>query len=222
MLTLAVLLAVFALALLDSVNPSALLVTMHLLPKSRATSKVLAYLAGVVTAYFLAGVVLVLGVDALVELAAGVGEHPLAYGLQGLVGALMLAWSVFTPNADAATGQARVPRVERPREYFVLGVTVTGVELSTALPYVAAIGILVTAGVPVEQSIPILLAYNLVFVLPPLVLLVTYRVAKERLGERYDGLQKRLQREARTTFVWIVGIVGFVLLVDSLAYFGVI
>lgn len=222
MLTLEVLLAVLVLALLDSVNPSALLVTMHLLPKSRATSRVLSYLAGVFTAYFLAGVALVLGIDALVEFATDVGEHPIAYGLQGLVGALMLGWSIFTPSAAAAPGQARVPRIDRARGYFLLGVTVTGIELSTALPYVAAIGLLATAGVPFEQSVPVLFAYNLVFVLPPLLLLLTYRVGKERLGERYDALQGRLQRQARTTYVWVVGIVGFVLLVDSLAFFSVI
>ena len=80
------LVAVFGLALIDSVNPSAIAVTLYLLLTGRSyTSRVLTYLAAVLSSYLLIGMLLILGLDAIWDYL----YSPAAYAVQGVVGALM-------------------------------------------------------------------------------------------------------------------------------------
>lgn len=57
--------SLLGLAVLDSINPSALLVTLHLLGRPAPARTVPAYMAGVVVSYLIIGVLLVLGYGAL-------------------------------------------------------------------------------------------------------------------------------------------------------------
>ena len=88
-------------------------------------------------------------------------------------------------------------------------------ELPTAVPYFGAIALLTTADLPLTQWLPLLVLYNAIFVLPPVLLLVGHLVLGERLAARYADLRERLQAGARTTMLWIAGLVGAGLLVTS-------
>lgn len=209
---------VFGIALLDSLNPSALVVTLRLLSTDSPTGKLLAYVAGVFCLYLAVGVALMAGLDLALGSIAAVGRGAIGHAVQVIVGAAMLGYAVLAPDEPHDEPRFGVPGAGRRRAYFVLGATVTGVELTTALPYLAAVGILTQARLPPSQWLAILVGYNVVFVLPPLALLVGYRLVRRRLEARIDGLQARLEREARGTFLWVVGIVGFLLLADGLSY----
>lgn len=220
------LVAFFGLALLDSINPSALALTLYLVTTGSGPGRVLTYIAAVFVTYFTVGLSLLLGLSSLLGAFGGVFESAAAYGVQALVGAAMLVYS-FVPKERGAQGgevqgdavKTRPPRSQRLAAMFLLGVTVTAAEFPTAFPYLGAIGILNGRGLSPLGWLPLLLTYNLIFVLPPLLLFGAYRV----LGERYRGwfarYEKRLQHEVRETMLWIVGIVGFLLLADALRYF---
>jgi cytochrome c biogenesis protein CcdA len=212
----ALLLSVFGLALLDSINPSALAVTLYLLVTERsAASKVLVYVGAVFVTYLAAGALLLLGLDT----AWGYLDGPVAYAVQGVVGAGLLLYGVFAP-AQKDEGKARAPRSRGLAAVFLLGVTITVVEFSTAFPYLGAIALLTRAGLAVEGWLPVLVAYNLIFVLPPLLLLASYRFFGPRLRGLFDRYREKLQGGSRSTTLWVAGIVGFLLLADSLRYFG--
>ena len=98
----------------------------------------------------------------------------------------------------------------------LLGVTVTIMELPTAVPYFGAIALLTSADLPMAQWLPLLVLYNAIFVLPPVLLLVGHIVFGRRLDARYANLRERLQAGARETMLWIFGLVGGALLVSSL------
>ena len=91
------------------------------------------------------------------------------------------------------------------------------VEFSTALPYLGAIAILTNADLPLVGWLPILVGYNIVFVLPPLALLLAYRLFGAPLEWRFGALQAGLQRGTREAMLWIFGLVGFGLLANSLS-----
>lgn len=75
---------IFGLALVDSINPSAIGVTLYLLLTARSPAgKVLTYLAAVAGAYFVIGALLMLGLDALLTSAGAYLEHPITYAIQG-------------------------------------------------------------------------------------------------------------------------------------------
>jgi hypothetical protein len=94
-------------------------------------------------------------------------------------------------------------------------------ELPTAMPYFGAIALLTAADLPPARWLPLLVVYNAIFVLPPILLLVGHVVLGRRLVARYADLKDRLQAGARETMLWIFGLVGGGLLVSSVAeYIG--
>jgi cytochrome c biogenesis protein CcdA len=205
---------VLGIALVDSLNPSAILVTLGLLGRPGYASRVATYVAAVFLTYLGLGVVLMLGLDAL----SGWFESPVAYAVQGCAGAALLIYSFVAPGDAKADRSPYQPRSWSLGAMFALGITVTVVEFSTALPYVGAIGLLTSAGLAPASWVPILVAYNLVFVVPPLLLLAAFW----RFGERVRPVLERIQARlsiSRTTWLWILGVVGFFLLADSLANF---
>lgn len=208
--------SLFGLALLDSLNPSALAVTIYLLLQGKSyAGKVLTYVSAVFLSYLGVGILLMLGLGSV----WGYVDGPVAYAVQGVVGVLLLGYAIFAPDKPRGEKKVRAPRSARLPAIFLLGVTITLVEFSTAFPYLGAIAILTNAEMVVAGWLPILAAYNVIFVLPPLLLLVVYRVFGSRMKERFERLRDRFQNGSRATLLWVLGIVGFLLLADSLAFF---
>lgn len=89
-------------------------------------------------------------------------------------------------------------------------------ELPTAVPYFGAIALLTAADLPITQWLPLLILYNVIFVMPPLLLLAGHVVFGRRLDARYAALRDRVQAGARETMLWILGLVGSALLAWSI------
>lgn len=209
--------SLLGLALLDSLNPSALAVTLYLLLAGRPfAGKVLTYVAGVFSSYLVLGVLIMAGLGSVWDHL----ESPTAYAAQGVIGAALFGYAVLAPDKP----RKRDVVVRQPRSWnfgglFLLGVTITVVEFATAFPYFGAIALMTNAGLPAMQWLPILVVYNAIFVLPPLLLLAVYTLLGSRMEDRFMRLRDRFAKESRETMLWIMGIVGFFLLADSLAFF---
>jgi hypothetical protein len=144
----ALLIGLLGLALVDSLNPSAIGVTVYLLlVEGRYAARVLTYLSGVFATYLGIGVLLMLGVTAVADKIAPVLESRPVYGGQLAIGAGMLAYAILAPS-KGKTPTGRAPRSVRPAALFLLGVTVSILEFSTALPYLGAIALLSRARLP--------------------------------------------------------------------------
>jgi cytochrome c biogenesis protein CcdA len=128
-------------------------------------------------------------------------------------------------GADAGPGPVatrRLPAATRPAAVFALGMAVTVLELPTALPYLGAVGAMTRADLAVADWLPPLVVYNLIFVLPPLVLLAGHVVLGERAEAMLERLRRRLGGAAREGLLWLLGLVGFFLLADALGHFQII
>lgn len=215
--------AIVGLAVVDSVNPSALLATIVLLLRGRQARPLVAvYLVAVLATYFAIGVVLTLGLGLTPE---AVIESDAAYLVQGALGAVVLGYAVAAPSHRRRRGSlepARLPTATRPVAVFALGMAVTVLELPTALPYLGAVGAITRADLAVTEWLPLLVLYNLIFVLPPLVLLAGHLALGRRADEVLGRLRDRLGRAAREGFLWLLGLVGFLLLADALGHFQII
>jgi cytochrome c biogenesis protein CcdA len=210
---------VLGLALLDSLNPSALAITLYLLTTKGPVPKVGSYLAGIFSTYLAAGVLLMLGLGTALAALGKAAEHPVVYGAQGVLGAGLLIYTIWDPNKGKPQGTALVPKSLGLGALFLLGITITAVEFSTALPYLGAIGLLTNADLAVGQWLTVLIVYNAIFILPPLLLLLASCLFGERLQSRFEQLRDKLQRGSREAWLWVLGLVGFLLLADSLRYF---
>ena len=209
------LLSLLGLALLDSINPSALVVTIYLLLRGKPfVSKTLVYVGAVFTTYLTLGALIMAGLGRVWDYFDG----PVAHGAQGVLGAALLAFAFLAPK-EPRRGAQRRPTDGGLVAVFLLGVTITVVEFSTAFPYLGAIALMTNADLFFSQWLPLLAAYNLIFVLPPLALLAAYLAFGDRLRAPLEKLKTRFAGGSRETMLWISGIVGFLLLRDALAFF---
>jgi cytochrome c biogenesis protein CcdA len=209
-----VLLGLLALALVDSINPSAIVVTLYLLARERVPAQVVVYITAIFLTYLTLGTLMMSGIDALLPSTSETGGGTLGLIVQGVIGLAMLLFALRAPTAARSA-----PRVEPSASSYaalvLLGVTVTTMELPTAVPYFGAIALLSAADLPMARWLPLLILYNAIFVLPPVLLLAGHMAFGRRLDARYAAFRERLQAGARETMLWIVGFVGSGLLVWS-------
>ena len=208
------------LAVIDSVNPSALVATIVLLLGGRDGTRLVAvYLGGVAMAYFAIGLALVLGLGAI---PGTLIESDGAFLVQGVLGAAMLAYALRgSPDRPGrpAGDPPRLGSVSRPLTALGAGLVVTLLELPTALPYLGATGAIARADLDVGEWLPLLTLYNVIFVLPPIALVVGHLALRGRAARALGQLRDRLQRVGREGLLWIIGVLGFVLLGDAVGHF---
>ena len=179
-------------------------------------AQVVVYVAAIFLTYLTLGALMMVGVDALLPSLSTMGSGRLGLIVQGLIGLAMLIYAVRAPTTAKSASRVE-PSASTYLALALLGVTVTALELPTAVPYFGAIALLTTADLPIARWLPLLVLYNAIFVLPPLLLLVGHTVFGRRLDARYAELRERLQAGARETMLWIFGLVGGGLLVSSVA-----
>lgn len=216
-----VLLSILGLAIVDSINPSAIAVTLYLVTKKKFTAQVLAYVLGIFCTYLTIGVLLTLGLSSLLGIFGEIFKSEAAYWVQLVVGVMLLAYAVFgNPFASKQPKPERRPSSQKLSALFMLGVGISVVEFATALPYLAAIGILIQLDIALIFKVFILLGYNIVMVLPPLLLLVAARFGAERWQAKFEWLRQKVAKGAQEALYWLFGIVGLFLIAQAVKYFG--
>jgi hypothetical protein len=208
---------VLFLALVDSINPSAIAVTLSLLSvaRSRVLVQAAVYIGAIFITYLLFGAMMVLGIEWLLPSFGRFLNSRAGFLAQCLVGLALLVYAL-TASTDRPFSQVVAPPSASTYAALVmLGVTVTVMELPTAVPYLAAIALISEAELPVREWAPLLVVYNVIFVLPPIALLVGHLVLQKRLAGAYVTLRQRLESGARVTMLWIAGLVGSALFVTS-------
>ena len=158
-------LAIILIALPDSVNPS-LIITELLLaggPHPRRSTAV--FTAAAMATTFAGGLALAVGLGDLIlsllpKPSAVVKDTVTAGAGAVLISGGLLLWIRRKPAA------ARVHTGRPDRAAAVLGAGIAGVELLSALPYLAAIALIVGSDVSDVQKLILLLLYNVVYALP--------------------------------------------------------
>lgn len=208
---------VLVLAVIDSINPSAIVVTLYLLSMSGSrTFQVVVYVGAIFTTYLLLGVMLLLGIESLLPTLGDVLRGSTGLIVQSLVGLVLLVYSLTASSDRQPSPTVAHPSASTYAALAMLGVTVTAMELPTAIPYFAAIALITEAELPIRAWAPLLGAYNVIFVLPPIALLVGHLLLQGRLAEPYAALRQRLESGARETMLWVAGLVGGGLFVTGL------
>jgi len=215
-----------AISLLDSTSmlPIATLPLAAILGSRRPLLGAGGFLTGIFLVYIAAGLVLLLGVDALfARLGPSIARwysapNTLELLVQIAVGALMVAMAWRIGQGRQRRAAAPAPEAVSPRAAFALGASLMLVGLPGALPYFGAVDQILRADVGVAAAAAALLFYNLVFLLP-LVLLVLVRLLLPRHSEKV--FTRLADFGARwgplVVAVLLVGL-GLVLVADGIAF----
>lgn len=227
------------LALIDSTSFGTLGVPVWMLvqPRVRAAA-VLTYLAVIAAFYWLLGLALLGGAEALRgvwdSVADVTGSRPFLW-TQLVVGAgLFLGSFAFTRKRGEARRARRMGQPTRMERWTSRAMgpdvslrTVTTValgagvvEAASMLPYLAAIGLLTTAGVGFVGNAGLLAAYVVVMVVPALALLGLRFAAHRQVGPLLERVHAWLQRNKDEMLGWVLGIVGFLVVSDAVQRLG--
>lgn len=220
-----VILPVYGLALLDTMSPATIGISIYLLLTggSRTPRLLFSYLATVALFYFCLGIALMAGLGAVVDSLGDAANSRTAYLIQAAVGAALFigAWVVPTKKKDDSGGsgrsERRAGRVRTVPAMVGLGVTTGLLEAATALPYLAAIGLMTSNELSPAQWVPLLAGYNAIMVAPGVLLFLVWRVAGERVRSRFERFRDWLRASSAETLSWIMGIVGFLLVSDAVS-----
>lgn len=212
------LLSVGALSILDTLSPATLAVTVYILltTKEQLVRRLLAYLITVAGFYFAVGIALMLGLDTLLHSFTGVSGNPVLSQAMTWIGIALLVGSFFVPTKKK-TNAWELPRRTNPRisAMIMLGLTTSIIEVATALPYFAAIGMMTAAQLSPVQWLPILAGYNFVMILPPLLLLSLHLLFGRSMQKPLEKLRAKLARNSGSTLSWVMFIAGLLILLNA-------
>jgi hypothetical protein len=216
--------ALVALALIDSTSFGTLLIPAWLLmhPGRVRAERMLVFLGTVAAFYFAVGLAVALGADAFLPQIGRLLDTPPAMWAQLVLGVALFFWSFRLDNKKGKGAD----RLGRWRERAMadrgglvgLALTAAALELSTMLPYLAAIGLITKAALPAAEVALVMAGYCLVMILPALVLLAGRMAAGQRIVPLLTRLSDWMTRS--NTISWIVGIVGFLLARDAAVRLG--
>ena len=104
------LLGCLALAVVDSINPSAIVVTLYLLSRERVAAGVAIYIAAIFLTYLTLGALVMSGIDVLLPSVGATLESRLGFIVQGAIGLAMLVISFLIIYGVALLQRPFAPR----------------------------------------------------------------------------------------------------------------
>jgi cytochrome c biogenesis protein CcdA len=170
-----------SIGLADSLNPTTIAPALYLASGERGRGRVFEFTLGVFGVYTIGGVAIALGPG---QLLLSLVPHPgrLARNLLEVVaGVAMIAAAAFLWRHRGSLSNRAVPDLKPDgKASWLLGATITVVELPTAFPYFAVIAAIVGSGLGPVSQVLLLLLFNVCFVLPLLGIFATLTFAGER------------------------------------------
>jgi hypothetical protein len=225
-----------ALALIDSTSFGTLLIPIWLLlaPGRVRAGRMLVYLGTIVVFYFAVGMAIVLGATTFIEdigalldtrpamwaqLVLGLGLLALSFRFdskkRAKEGGRMSRWRERALGADteASGGGTRTRASVLPLAGLALAAAT--IEVATMLPYLAAIGMVTSAGLGGAETTLTMAGYCAVMVAPALVLLAARLVARDAVEPLLVRINDWMVKHAASTTGWVLGIVGFLVARDA-------
>ncbi|MED1403976.1 MULTISPECIES: GAP family protein [Bacillus cereus group] len=212
------LLLIGGLALLDTLSPFTLGVTVYLLltDKERLTKRLLVYLLTIAGFYFAVGVSLMLGLDFLLEIISGVFQNRIVSWTFFIIGVILFIASFYVPTKKSS--DLPTPKSKSILSMVALGFTTSLIEVGTAFPYFVAIGIMTTSNLSWVEWSSILAGYNFIMVLPSLVLFLFYLLFGRWMQTSLEKLRVKIANNTGSALSWIMCIVGLILIYNSQDY----
>lgn len=212
------------LALIDSTSFGTLLIPIWLLlhPGRVRAGRMLVFLGTVAGFYFAVGIAIVLGAGAFLPQITAFLDTRTASWIQLVIGVALFFLSFRLDRRKKRTddGGGRIARWRQRAlstgsgaSLIGLALTATALEVGTMLPYLAAIGLITTSSLPMEQTALVMAGYCVVMIAPALVLLAL----RLTTGHRIEPLLNRISNWMANSnaLSWIVGIVGVLIARDA-------
>ncbi|MCS1391281.1 GAP family protein [Lysinibacillus boronitolerans] len=210
-----IMLVIGALALLDMFSPSIIGVSVYvlLMAKKQQIRLLLTYLMTVALFYFSTGIFLMLGLGVIFNPISNLLDSYSARLIMTIVGAALFIGSWLVPKRK--TNGAPKPKSLHVSSMVALGFTTSILEVATALPYFAAIGILTSNQIEFYEWLPILAGYNLIMIAPGIILLCFHLLFRRFMNKPLRKIQTLFDQRTSSTLSWVMFFVGLILLING-------
>ena len=178
-------LAVVAIALPDSLNPTLIVAAVLLAAQRRPFLRTLAFTVAAFAVTLAGGLVIALGLGDLILALVPKPSNTVKWWLITFAGLVLIVGGAGMWIKRRALGSAPDPQAHHEGgggSALAMGAGIAGIEFLTAFPYFAAIALIVGSSVGAASKVALLVLYNLVYVLPLIVIVVLCAVMGERAG----------------------------------------
>jgi cytochrome c biogenesis protein CcdA len=212
---------VISIGLADSLNPSTIAVALYLATGERARGRVMEFTLGVFAVYFIGGAAVALGPGELLLSLVPHPSHTTRYVLEIVAGvAMIVAAGLLWFNRQRLARRPPPDLDPGRRASWVLGASITAVELPTAFPYFAAIAAIVGSGVGPFRQLFLLLLFNVCFVLPLLVIVGILTFGGSNTEQVITTFRNFLQRRWPVLLAWLLLLAGVIVIVLGVTGLG--
>jgi cytochrome c biogenesis protein CcdA len=186
---------VMSIGFADSLNPTTIAPALYLATGERAKGRVAEFTAAVFAIYFLGGAAIAVGAGQLIRPLLPHPRHHIADIVEIAVGAAMIAAAAMLLRHRERLSLRDPPDFDpQGKSSWVLGASITAVELPTAFPYFAAIAAIVGSRAGPLRDLFLLVLFNVCFVSPLLAILAVLTFAGERSDQVLSDARNFLQR----------------------------
>ncbi len=200
---------VISIGLVDSLNPSTIAPALYVATGERGRGRVAEFTLAVFAVYFVGGGAIAVGAGQLIRPLLPHPRHHIASIVEIIVGVAMIAGAAVLWRHRRRLADRDPPDFDpHGRSSWVLGASITALELPTAFPYFAAIAAIVGAGLGPVRDLVLLLVFNLCFVLPLLAIVATLTFAPESSDRLLTAGRGFLQRNWPTVLAGMALLAG--------------
>lgn len=189
------LMIIFLCALIDILSPGVLTVTAYLLltQPNQLSSRLFVFLFITQLGYFITGLLLYFGGNSLLKRIEQLSQFDFINWFYILLGAVLVLISFSKPKETTKKRLISfIPKNTTIKGMIILGIIVFLIEFVTALPYFYSIFLMYHQTIETTPAILIIIGYNLVMVLPSLLLLGVNIIFKERLQQILVKMRSKL------------------------------
>ena len=214
-------------ALVDSTSiiPLCLVVLVILLGGPSPLFRSTALLTGVFMTYLVCGLLVLFGLqsvfDAIHVYALRVWQDPDTEELilQILIGLVLVVAGLRIVRAPERQTEERAPAEMTAGQAFLAGAGMTIVGLPGAVPYLAAINLILRSDQTIGQEVIVLVVYNIAFVAPLFAVVALRLLLGERSLPLLDVTRSFFDRWGQRLIVGVMLVLGAVLIVDGVGWF---
>ncbi|GIO98398.1 hypothetical protein J14TS5_34840 [Paenibacillus lautus] len=203
------------LALIDTLAPGILGATAYLMlmKSEKKINRLSIFLLITQGSYFLLGIVFMLGIESVIDIfnqlkeSLFVGTVLLVIGLVFIY--LSFAWPKLTKNKGSnlyARIFQKIGSEWSVKAIIIAAIVVFFLEVTQALPYWGMLGLMTYNKLSLSVWLPTLAVYNMLMVLPSLLLLFWYKLYPEKTEKKLQKFKNRLMNS--NAFLWVLGGAG--------------
>lgn len=200
-------------ALIDILSPGVLTVTAYLLltQPNQLSSRLFVFLFITQLGYFITGLLLYFGGNSLLKRIEQLSQFDFINWFYILLGAVLVLISFSKPKETTKKCLISfIPKNTTIKGMIILGIIVFLIEFVTALPYFYSIFLMNHQTIETTPAILIIIGYNLVMVLPSLLLLGVNIIFKERLQQFLIKIRSKLNEAPISSLLVATGVIGAV------------